>query len=240
MINMASESKNNNIFSAPSSLQQFLDFGISISGRLNDIHQKNLTHADIRPENISWDSNTTVCELTEPVTTEIQLSLLDRARLPYISPEQTGRMNRPVDYRTDLYSLGVIFYELLTGEPPFIAKDPLEMIHAHIARQPKPLKEINTAIPGTVSDIILKLLAKNAEDRYQLASGLCHDLKICAKQLTKTGTIEPFELGESDYTGLFQIPQKLFGRAKQIKMQRQEIKMKTLKERWKINRRKSS
>jgi serine/threonine protein kinase len=98
--------------------------------------------------------------------------------LAYISPEQTGRMNRQVDYRTDLYSLGVILYELFTGQLPFESSDALEMIHAHIARQPQPPHQINAGIPSQVSGIILKLLAKNAEDRYQTAYGLQADLKI--------------------------------------------------------------
>ncbi len=213
---MTSESKNNNILSAPMSLQQFLDFGISISGRLNDIHQKDLIHTDIRPDNISWDSNTTVLELTEPVTTEKQLSSLDRARLPYISPEQTGRMNRRVDYRTDFYSLGVVFYELLTGNPPCISEDPLEIIHSHIAKKPLPICELNSEVPIQISRIVMRLLEKNAEDRYQTAMGLRYDLKKCEELLAKKGAIEAFELGDSDSIGIFQIPQKLYGRKDEI------------------------
>jgi len=215
---VASESKNNSIFSAPMSLQQFLDFGISISGRLYDIHQKNLIHTDIRPENISWDSKTKVCELTEPVTIGTQLSFLDRARLPYISPEQTGRMNRQVDYRADLYSLGVIFYELLTGTPPFISEDPLEIIHSHIARRATPPNELDAEVPEQVSAIVMRLLEKDAENRYQSALGLQHDLDRCAQQLLDTGKIEGFKLGELNFTGVFTIPQKLYGRDNEIKI----------------------
>jgi len=137
--------------------------------------------------------------------------------LAYISPEQTGRMNRSVDYRTDLYSLGVILYELFTGQLPFDSGDVLELIHDHIARQPKPPHEIEPAIPGPVSDIVLRLLAKNAEDRYQTAHGLLADLKSCFDQWQRKGRIEPFELGGDDFTGRLQIPQKLYGRQAEIK-----------------------
>jgi predicted ATPase/signal transduction histidine kinase/DNA-binding response OmpR family regulator len=199
------------------SLQHFLDFGISISGRLNDIHQKDFIHGDIRPENISWDSNAKVCTLTEPVTIETQLSLLDRACLPYVSPEQTGRMNRQVDYRTDLYSLGVVCYELLTGNPPFLSGDPLEIIHNHIAKEPLPLNELNSEVPIQISKIVMRLLEKNAEDRYQTAHGLQADLKSCLDQWQRTGRIETFQLGGDDFTGRLQVPQRLYGRQAEIK-----------------------
>ena len=203
---------------APLSIQHFLDFGISISGRLYDIHQKDLTHRDIRPENVSWDSKTKVCKLTEPVTFKTQQSLLDRARLPYISPEHTGRINRQVDYRTDFYSLGAVFYELLTGNPPFVSGDPLEIIHSHIAKNPRPLSELNSEVPTQISKIVMRLLKKNAEDRYQSASGLKHDLERCDAQLAGTGKIEEFKLRESDLVGVFTIPQKLYGRDNEIKI----------------------
>ena len=199
------------------SLQQFLDFGISISGRLNDIHQKDLIHADIRPGNIGWDSNAEVCEFAEPADIEAQLPLFDRARLPYISPEQTGRMNRRVDYRTDLYSLGVVLYQMLVGKPPFVADDPLEMIHIHIASMPPTPHTRRAEVPEQISAIIMRLLQKNADDRYQSAFGLQHDLEQCARQWKKNGSIKPFELGKSDLIGIFQIPQKLYSRENELK-----------------------
>jgi PAS domain S-box-containing protein len=137
--------------------------------------------------------------------------------LAYISPEQTRRMNRNVDYRTDFYSLGVILYELFTGQLPFESSDLLELIHDHIARQPRPPHEIESGIPGPVSDIVLRLLAKNAEDRYQTAHGLLADLDRCFDQWQRKGRIEPFELGGDDFTGRLQIPQKLYGRQAEIK-----------------------
>ncbi|MBE9475484.1 MAG: AAA family ATPase [Chloroflexi bacterium] len=148
-------------------------------------------------------------ELTTPAAA-------DADSLAYISPEQTGRMNRRVDYRTDLYSLGIILYELFTGQLPFESSDVLEMIHSHIARQPKPPQQIEEGIPAPMSEVILKLLAKNAEDRYQTAHGLQADLKRCLDQWQSRGQIEPFELGGDDYTGRLQIPQKLYGRQAEI------------------------
>jgi PAS domain S-box-containing protein len=132
--------------------------------------------------------------------------------LPYVSPEQTGRMNRSVDYRADFYSLGVLLYETLTGGRPFGAKDPMELIHAHLALEPAPPSRVDPTIPKALSGIVLKLLAKNAEDRYQSAEGLLTDLDRCQKALKGTGMIEPFALGRHDRQDLFQIHQKLYGR----------------------------
>ncbi len=118
--------------------------------------------------------------------------------LAYLSPEQTGRMNRLLDYRTDFYSLGVTFYELLTGHLPFPTTDILELVHCHIAKQPPSPDKFNAAIPKPVSDIILKLMAKNAEDRYQSAWGIKADLEICANQLAQIGQISSIQLALQD------------------------------------------
>jgi serine/threonine protein kinase len=136
--------------------------------------------------------------------------------LACVSPEQTGRMNRQVDHRTDLYSLGVCLYELFTGKLPFGSGDALEMIHVHIARQPRPPRQVDASIPGPISDIILKLLAKNAEDRYQTADGLAADLQRCLDQWRSKGRIGPLELGVEDFSGRLQFPQKLYGREAEI------------------------
>ena len=136
--------------------------------------------------------------------------------LPYISPEQTGRMNRGVDYRTDLYALGVILYQMLTGQRPFEALDPMELIHAHLALAPAPPSRVDPTIPEAVSGVVLKLLAKNAEDRYQSAEGLLADLDRCREALRGTGTIEPFVAGQHDRQDLFRIHQKLYGREQDI------------------------
>jgi len=136
--------------------------------------------------------------------------------LAYISPEQTGRMNRRLDYRTDLYSLGVTLYELFTGQLPFVSSDMLELIHDHIARNPKPPLEIEPGIPGPVSDIVLKLLAKDPDDRYQTARGLQADLKRCLDQWEREGRIKAFGLGDDDVTSRLHIPHRLYGRRAEV------------------------
>jgi serine/threonine protein kinase len=133
-----------------------------------------------------------------------------------MSPEQTGRMNRTLDYRTDFYSLGVTFYELLTGQLPFTTTDILELVHCHIAKQPSPPHQVNADIPRVVSDIIMKLMAKNAEERYQSAWGLKADLEEYLRQLETTGQIATFGLGNQDISDKFQIPQKLYGREAEV------------------------
>ncbi|HZI11898.1 MAG TPA: AAA family ATPase, partial [Myxococcus sp.] len=135
--------------------------------------------------------------------------------LAYVSPEQTGRMNRAVDYRTDLYSLGVTLYEMLTGQLPFSGRDALAMVHAHIATVPHPPHHLRPEIPPAVSSVVLKLLAKNAEDRYQSAFGLMVDLESCLEQLAATGTVTDFPPGRRDVSARFQIPQKLYGRERE-------------------------
>ncbi len=137
--------------------------------------------------------------------------------LAYLSPEQTGRMNRMLDYRTDFYSLGVTFYELLTGQLPFPTQDILELVHCHIAKPPIPVHKLNATIPKPISGIILKLMAKNAEDRYQSAWGIKADLERCAGQLAEMGQINAMSLGLQDVSEQFCIPQKLYGREAQTK-----------------------
>ncbi len=136
--------------------------------------------------------------------------------LAYLSPEQTGRMNRLLDYRTDFYSLGVTFYELLTGHLPFATTDTLELVHRHLAKLPVPPHALNVTTPKAVSDIILKLMAKNAEDRYQSAWGIKSDLELCVHQLEEIGRIDRIQLGLQDVSDQFQIPQKLYGRKAEL------------------------
>ncbi|HAX79693.1 MAG TPA: serine/threonine protein kinase, partial [Cyanobacteria bacterium UBA11372] len=136
--------------------------------------------------------------------------------LPYLSPEQTGRMNRGIDYRTDFYSLGITFYELLTKQLPCSGTDAMELVYCHLAKQPDSVHSLNPSIPPILSDIIGKLMAKNAEDRYQSALGLKHDLETCLHQLNSLGNISIFELGKRDISDRFIIPEKLYGRHKEV------------------------
>lgn len=133
-----------------------------------------------------------------------------------MSPEQTGRMNRSLDYRTDFYSLGATFYQLLTHQLPFATTDAMELVHCHIAKQPLPPHELNRDIPQAVSAIVMKLLAKTAEERYQSAGRIKADLELCLTQLQTQGNISEFALGSQDISEKFQIPQKLYGREQEV------------------------
>ncbi|AFY66010.1 ATP-binding sensor histidine kinase [Geitlerinema sp. PCC 7407] len=206
------------------SLAEFFDTAIAIATILDGLYQHQVIHKDIKPTNI----------LIHPVTRQVKLtdfSIASRllretqtatspavleGTLAYVSPEQTGRMNRGVDYRTDFYSLGVTFYELLTGHLPFQSEDPLELVHCHIAKQPAPIIYRNPEVPAILSDIVRKLMAKNAEDRYQSALGLRHDLEICQRQWQHSGSIQAFPLAERDVCDRFVIPEKLYGRESEV------------------------
>ncbi|HBK63233.1 MAG TPA: serine/threonine protein kinase, partial [Cyanobacteria bacterium UBA11166] len=205
-------------------LSEFLNIAIQIVQTLAGLYSYRVIHKDIKPQNI----------LINPQTKEVKLidfsisSLLPRENqeitnpnmlegtLAYISPEQTGRMNRGIDYRTDFYSLGIAFYELLTGKLPFQSDDPLELIHSHIARKPTPPSELVSTIPQVVSDIVMKLMAKTAEERYQSAFGLRYDLETCLQQWQEKNRITPFSLGRRDITEQFIIPEKLYGRETEV------------------------
>jgi PAS domain S-box-containing protein len=208
----------------PISLSAFLTLAIDLTDILGQIHAAGVIHKDINPSNIVLNSHTGVVKIIDfGIATQFSRTnptfksphVLE-GTLAYLSPEQTGRMNRAIDYRTDFYSLGVTFYELLTGQLPFPTTDILELVHCHIAKQPAPPHELNATIPKAISDIILRLIAKNAEERYQSAWGIKADLERCAKQFTETGQINPIELGLQDISDQFQIPQKLYGREAEI------------------------
>ncbi|WP_375506044.1 AAA family ATPase [uncultured Nostoc sp.] len=210
----------------PMPLSQFLSLAIAICDILGRIHAANIIHKDINPGNIVLNLDTGVVKIIDfGIATQFNRTnptfksphVLE-GTLAYLSPEQTGRMNRLLDYRTDFYSLGVTFYELLTGQLPFPTTDVLELVHCHIAKHPILPNEINTTIPKPVSDIILKLMAKNAENRYQSAWGIKADLEICAEQLEEIGQISSIQLALQDVSGQFQIPQKLYGRDKEVAM----------------------
>ncbi|MCP2727710.1 AAA family ATPase [Limnofasciculus baicalensis] len=209
----------------PLNLDKFLSITIQITEILGQIHQENIIHKDINPSNIAIDPETgqlkiidfgisTILSRENPTLTSPNVL---EGTLAYISPEQTGRMNRTIDYRTDFYSLGVTFYELLTSQLPFTTTEAMELVHCHIAKQPIPPHEINPEIPLVVSEIVMKLLAKTAEERYQSALGIRDDLVLCLIQLEAGEGIEYFIPGEQDISSKFQIPQKLYGREEEIK-----------------------
>ncbi|MEH1958493.1 MAG: AAA family ATPase [Nostoc sp.] len=202
----------------------FLKIAIEITSKLAQIHTCNIVHKDIKPQNILVNLETNQVKIADfgiaafiPYQQQIvSSSSRIEGSLPYLSPEQTGRMNRGIDHRSDLYSLGVTFYEMLTGQLPFQGQDPLEWVHCHIAKSPPSPTKLNSDIPQMLCDIIMKLLSKVAEQRYQSALGLQFDLERCLKQLETTGEIQSFVLGEQDISERFQIPQKLYGREPEI------------------------
>jgi PAS domain S-box-containing protein len=211
------------------SLVDFLQVAIKIAQTLGAVHQHHIIHRDINSDNILVNLETKQVKIIDfGLASRIDLRVqhlgnperLD-GTLAYVSPEQTGRMNRVVDYRTDFYSLGVTFYELLTGQLLFESDDPLALVHAHIAKAPRAAADVNPDIPQILSDIVMKLLAKNAEDRYQSAFGLQADLERCLNCLQETGGISKllglqFDLGQDDYSGQFRLHQKLYGRSTEI------------------------
>ncbi|MEH2114201.1 AAA family ATPase [Nostoc sp.] len=202
----------------------FLKIAIEITSKLAQIHTCNIVHKDIKPQNILINLETNQVKIADfgiaafiPYQQQIvSSSSRIEGSLPYLSPEQTGRMNRGIDHRSDLYSLGVTFYEMLTGQLPFQGKDPLEWVHCHIAKSPLCPSKLNSDIPQMLCEITMKLLSKVAEQRYQSAFGLQFDLEKCLKQLETTGEIQSFVLGEQDISERFQIPQKLYGREPEI------------------------
>lgn len=206
------------------SVTEFLEIAIAITDILGGVHARNVMHKDINPNNILINKETKevriidfgICtRLSVERTSALNPNVLE-GTLKYMSPEQTGRMNRSMDYRTDLYSLGITFYELLTGELPFNSDDVMELVHCHIARSINPPSEVNASIPKTISDIILKLTAKIAEERYQSASGLKYDLEQCLIHLRESNAIPHFKLGQKDVYSKFRIPERLYGRDNQI------------------------
>lgn len=201
-------------------LERCLDLILRLAQVLGQVHRSLVIHKDIHPSNIVWNPDTDTLKLIDfgiasqisretPSLTDVRVL---EGTLTCISPEQTGRMNRAVDARSDLYALGVTFYRMLTGGWPFPEAEPLEMIHAHIARSPIPPHQLRPAIPETVSWIVLKLMAKTADERYQSSYGLAQDLQRCIEDLNTQGHIIAFELGKQDVPDRLTLPQTLYGR----------------------------
>ncbi len=207
------------------SVPTFLRIACNLAETLGCLHQKNVFHREITPNNIVVDYSIHHTKITDFGIISVfnishqniyQTDIIEDT-LFYISPEQTGRMNRTIDFRTDFYSLGVTFYEVLTGRVPFMFDDPIELFHAHIAKTPVPPIQLNPKVPVPVSEIVMKLLAKTAEERYQNGYGLKADLLECIRQYEETGRITSFELRRKDFPLSLQIPQKLVGRENEIK-----------------------
>jgi AAA ATPase domain/Protein kinase domain len=208
----------------PVELSRFLRFAVGLAAALGKLHQQGLIHKDIKPANVLINSVSGQCRLRGFGIA----SRLPRERqapkppefvagtLAYMAPEQTGRMNRSIDSRSDLYSIGVTLYEMLTGTLPFAASDPMAWVHCHIARMPVPPGERWKNVPATVSAIIMKLLAKTAEERYQTAAGVQSDLRRCLAEWEAQSRIDEFPLGEHDAPDRLLIPEKLYGRAREI------------------------
>ncbi len=204
----------------PAEMSRRLKIAAATASALAEVHDRGIIHKDLNPTTILVDGTTGEIHLTgfgvasqapreqqQAVPIEVIVGTL-----AYMAPEQTGRMNRSVDSRSDLYSLGVTCYELFTGQLPFTAADPMEWVHCHIARQPVRPSERGQGIPGQISDIIMKLLAKTAEDRYQTAAGVAADFQRCLAEWEASGRIEPFALASHDQSGRLMIPEKLYGR----------------------------
>ncbi|OUL31222.1 serine/threonine protein kinase [Nostoc sp. T09] len=208
------------------SLSKFFEIAIEISATLEGLHRHRIIHKDIKPANILIHpiaGKTRIIDFSLATLLPKEIQFLTNPNvlegtLAYISPEQTGRMNRGIDYRTDFYSLGVTFFELLTGQLPFNTTEPMELVYSHIAKEPPKASRINSNISTILSDIISKLMAKNAEDRYQSAHGLRYDLERCQNQWQEKGNITAFELGIRDISNHFAIPEKLYGRQREIEI----------------------
>ena len=195
-----------------------LRVGCALARALAGLHLANVFHGDLRPANILLERNsgqTWIADISAAV--ERRRAAPDASPVvddwAWVAPEQTGRMNRPVDHRADFYQLGLLLYRLLAGRLPYDAADPLEWAHCHAARLPPPLSTIAPHVPAIVSDLVLKLLAKTAEQRYRHAEGLLKDLQRCSAEWESTGTASPFVLGTDDAPDEIEPPDRLHGRA---------------------------
>ncbi|MGA7815911.1 AAA family ATPase, partial [Caballeronia sp.] len=206
----------------PLDLPHFLRIAIGLTSALSQAHQQGLIHKDVKPANALvdhaghvWLTGFGIASRLPHERQEPEAPEYIAGSLPYMAPEQTGRMNRSIDSRSDLYSLGVTLYQMLTGSLPFTAVDPMDWVHCHIARKPVPPGERAADVPPVISAIVVKLLAKTAEDRYQTAAGLERDLRRCLADWER-GSLADFPLAEDDTPDRFLIPEKLYGRDREV------------------------
>ena len=209
---------------SPMEIGLFLRIAIGLSAALRGLHRGGLIHKDIKPSNVVVDVNTGKAWLTGfGIATRLPRERQSpgppefiAGTLAYMAPEQTGRMNRPIDSRCDLYALGVTLYQMLAGSLPFTAADPMDWVHCHIARKPVPPNERLTNIPATISNIVMKLLAKAAEERYQTAAGLQRDLQYCLAEWEDRAFVGGFPLARQDTPDRLVIPERLYGRDNEV------------------------
>ena len=209
-----------------SDLGPSLRLAIGLATTISHLHRRGIIHKDIKPANFLVDSATDQAWLMGFGIA----SRLPRERqspdapefiagtLAYMAPEQTGRMNRSTDSRSDLYSYGVTLYEMLTGWLPFTASDAMEWVHCHVARRPMPPDERTKGIPATVSSIVMRLLTKTAEERYQTAAGVESDLRRCLAEWEKLGRVNSFPIGTHDASDRLWLPERLYGRDQEVKV----------------------
>lgn len=207
-----------------SALSAFFFITVQLSETLMELHRHGVIHKDLKPDNIIINPQTRQVKIIDfsHSTRFLGESLKSSATspfegsLPYMSPEQTGRMNRVIDYRSDLYSLGVIFYEMLTGQLPLNAETQMEWVYAHLAKRPIPPHQRMPELPRILSEITMKLLSKTSEERYQSAYGLLADLLTCKRAWEENGEVPSFPLGQMDELSIFHIPSKLYGRENEL------------------------
>ena len=209
----------------PLGLEAFFEVALPLIAAIGRIHEAGIIHKDINPNNILVNPTTADVRLVDFSISsrlvaehrrQLQHPHLLEGTIAYMAPEQTGRMNRGVDYRADLYSFGATCYEMLTGRRPFESHDPLEVIHAHVAQAAVPPHVREPGVPAPLSQLVMRLLAKSAEDRYQSAEGVEADLRRCRDEWQRTGAIAAFSLGQDDLRGRFVVPQRLYGREREI------------------------